>query len=291
MTKALNQIVLAPHRFAGDGGIQLMADVAGDPHGIPVLMLHGGGQTRHSWGNAARVLAEKGYYAVTLDLRGHGESDWSPNSDYSLDRFGNDAAAVARQMPSLPVMVGASLGGMSSMIAIGDAKTPIARGLVLVDVTPKVELAGAQRIADFMRARPEGFASLDEVADAVASYVPTRPRPTDTAGLLKNVRERDGRYFWHWDPAFMRRSSTNLGTELGLKRLEESARHVKVPTLLVRGSQSEVVSEATVDHMMELIPHAEYVDILGAGHMVAGDKNDAFNAAIFDFLARHKWTQ
>jgi len=161
-----------------------------------------------------------------------------------------------------------------------------AAGLVLVDVTPRLEQKGADKIGAFMRSAPDGFANIDEAADAVSAYLPHRPRPKDVSGLKKNLRERDGRLHWHWDPAFMGdvRAPRDLHDR---KRLDDAAAGLKVPTLLIRGGLSEVVSQDSVDEFLALTPHAEFVDVGGADHMVAGDANDAFNAAVIDFITRH----
>jgi pimeloyl-ACP methyl ester carboxylesterase len=254
----------------------------GDPAGVPVLLLHGGGQTRHSWSAANRALATRGFYAVSIDFRGHGDSDWSPERDYRMAMMKEDLLAVIGQLPSLPVLVGASMGGVASLLAVGESERLVARAMILVDITPRVEPEGVARIQAFMTARPDGFGSLDEAADAVAAYNPDRPRPADASGLLKNLRLRDGRYFWHWDPAFMDQS--DVREQAYFDRLEAACHGVTLPTLLVRGGKSEIVSDATVAHMKEMIPHARFADVTGAGHMVAGDRNDAFNAAVLSFL-------
>ena len=279
-------------RIEAADGVTLTADVAGDPAGPPVLLFHGGGQTRHAWGGALESLATDGWRALSFDLRGHGESDWSPNGSYDLDRFAADVAAVAARFVR-PVLVGASLGGLSSLTAIGESSAPLASGLVLVDVTPRLEAKGVGRIRDFMALGVDGFDSLDAVADAVSSYVPHRERPKDLSGLRKNVRQRDdGKWVWHWDPAFFARvgdaeaGEPTAGRFSPHDRLASAARKITVPTLLVRGGASDVVSPEGAAELKQLIPHAEVVDVAGAGHMVAGDRNDRFNAAVVDFLDR-----
>ena len=273
----------------GAGGIRLRADRFGDLADPPVLLLHGGGQTRFAWGSTPQSLADRGWLVYRIDLRGHGESDWPEDGDYSLWAFANDTRAIAASLPSLPVLVGASLGGLSSMVAIGESSDPVARALVLVDVAPTMEPKGTARIGDFMREHMEsGFGSLDEVADAVAAYNPHRPRPTDLSGLKKNVRLRaDGRWVWHWDPRFMTQSPDETRASFtSTDRLKDSARKVTIPTLLVRGRVSDLLSEAGAQELLELVPHSEYVNVAGAGHMVAGDRNDLFNDAIVGFLDR-----
>jgi pimeloyl-ACP methyl ester carboxylesterase len=271
--------------FAGYGGVNLVGDVGGDPRGESLILIHGGGQTRHSWGSAALELAAKGYYVVALDLRGHGDSDWAPDAQYGIDAQVGDLRAVIREMPNPPVLIGASMGGLISLTAVGEAPAPPVRALVLVDVTPQVDPEGRARIIGFMRDRPDGFATVEEAADAIAAYLPHRPRPKDLSGLNRNLRKHaNGRWYWHWDPRLFDTFETDpAGAVL---RYSAAAKNIKVPTLLVRGSKSELVTPQSVAHLRELIPHAEYADVLDAAHMIAGDRNDAFNEVVLEFLAR-----
>jgi len=270
-------------RFEG-AGVVLVADEAGPKGGPPVLLLHGGGQTRQAWGGAVTEGARRGYHMITLDLRGHGDSDWAPEGDYRLRTCAADIARIVQELPHPPTIVGASMGGMVALEYVG-AGGPL-KSLVLVDIAPRVEEKGTSRVAGFMRdSAPRGFADLDEAADTVAAYLPNRKRPRNTSGLMKNLRLReDGRLYWHWDPMI-------LGPDMGAKPDEQSLRaaamSLNVPALLVRGRESDVLSMAGVKDFLEICPHAEFVDIQDADHMVAGDKNDIFNGAVFDFLARH----
>ena len=257
--------------------------VGGEPLGV-VLLLHGGGQTRHSWHRAAERLAGEGWTTLTLDARGHGESQWAPDGDYSSDALVADLTAVIEQIGAPPVLVGASMGGMTSLLAQGE-NSALARALVLVDIVPRIEPDGVKRITDFMSANPDGFASLDEVADAVRAYNPHRNRPPSPDGLRKNVRQgADGRWRWHWDPAFL-----TIGDEPGravrADRARVAAGRLTVPTLLVRGAQTDIVSDEGVAELTELVAHAEYVEVDGTGHMVAGDDNDVFTKRVLEFLA------
>lgn len=270
-------------RFEG-AGVELVADEAGPQDGRPVLLLHGGGQTRAAWGGALREGARRGYRMISYDLRGHGESGWAEDGDYAVDAHAQDLARVVHQLGQAPAVVGASLGGMTGLSYAGEGGR--LQALALVDIAPKMELAGVLRIADFMQSAPDGFADLAEAADAVAGYLPHRPRPKDSRGLMKNLRLRDdGRLYWHWDPRML------VGVDDGLPnmdRLRAAARQLAIPALLVRGKMSDVVSLDGAKDFLELVPHAEFVDIAGADHMVAGDRNDAFNTAVFDFLDRHR---
>jgi pimeloyl-ACP methyl ester carboxylesterase len=251
------------------------------------VLLHGGGQTRYSWHGAMRDLVAEGYHVVNLDARGHGESDWAPDGNYSLEAMSADLLAVIATLRSRPALVGASMGGACSLYAVGNQPAPVASALVLVDVTPRVSSEGAAKISAFMRARPEGYASLEEAADAVAAYNPHRPRPRDVSGLRKNLRLRDdGRWHWHWDPNFLR-NPEGLEPPQFVRKLLEAAQRVHVPTLLVRGLQSDIVTEEGIAEFKRALPGLEVYDVLGAGHMVAGDRNDAFNRGVIKFLRRH----
>jgi pimeloyl-ACP methyl ester carboxylesterase len=278
--------------FAGRDGNRLAADVAGPADGPPVVLLHGGGQTRHSWGTTQAALAARGWRAYSVDLRGHGESEWAADGEYSLDAFAGDVLAVATALGRPPALVGASLGGISSLAAVGEhPDADVGSALVLVDVAPRIEAAGRDRIGQFMAEHmDDGFASLEEVADSIQRYNPHRPRPRDLSGLRKNLRQREGRWFWHWDPQFMKgRRGAADETRTSLvepERLEAAARSLRIPVLLVRGLVSDLLSEEGARALLEMVPRAELVHVAGAGHMVAGDRNDLFNEAVVQFLSR-----
>jgi len=268
--------------FTGAGGVRLAGDAWGAPDAAPVVFLHGGGQTRHAWGGTAAAVARHGAYAVSLDHRGHGDSGWPADGDYDLATFAEDVRAIAGELGRPPVVVGASLGGLAALMAEGELG-PLLRALVLVDVAPRLEQDGVARIINFMATGLDGFASLEDAADAIAAYLPNRKRPRDLGGLAKNLRQRDdGRWHWHWDPRFIRRERGD--PTFAVERMEAAARRIAAPTLVVRGRMSEVLSEDGVRALRTLIPHADYVDVAGAAHMVAGDDNDAFTSAVIDFL-------
>jgi len=258
----------------------------------PVIMLHGGGQTRHSWDAAARRIADLGHPVYSLDQRGHGESGWVPSGNYAFEDFAKDLVAVTRQVGALhrerPVVVGASLGGFAGMLAEGQENPGGLAALVLVDITPRIDMGGVAKILGFMGDRVEdGFADVEEAADAIARYLPNRARPKDLSGLSKNLRlHDDGRYRWHWDPAFLK-AKAHRDPSLGVAAQEAMLRasgNLKLPVLLIRGQNSELVSMEHVREFQELVPHARFTDIRDAGHMVAGDRNDVFAGAVEEFL-------
>ncbi|WP_431240641.1 alpha/beta fold hydrolase [Mycolicibacterium aichiense] len=269
-----------------------MADRIGDPDAPAVVFLHGGGQTRRSWGRAAAAVAARGWQAVTVDLRGHGESDWSADGDYRVVSFAGDVLELMRRLPPHPVLVGASLGGFTGMLLAGEIAPETLRALVLVDIVPDMDPSGASRIHQFMYDRMEsGFASLDEVADMIQEYNPHRRRPDDLDGLRANLRHRDGRWYWHWDPKFIDGSASRPPIEVtDVDRINAAVAAILAagtPMLLVRGQMSDLVTQQRADDFLARFPEIEFVDVAGAGHMVAGDRNDLFADAVVQFLGKY----
>ncbi len=265
------------------GDLMLAVDRFGST-GAPVILLHGGGQTRHAWDETAQALVERGLLAVTYDARGHGHSGWAGADGYRPECFARDLVAVAATLDAPPILVGASLGGYSSIYAVGRLGLT-ARALVLVDIAPRVEAAGVDRVFAFMTGHDDGFARIEDAADAVARYLPHRKRPVSLDGLRKNLRQReDGRYYWHWDPAMVSGVQRDRPSR-ALLESEQIVRSIQIPTLLVRGRLSDIVSDDSVAHFLGLVPHAQVVDVSDAAHMVAGDRNDRFTRAVLDFIA------
>lgn len=260
-----------------------MTDWHGSANAPCVMFAHGFGQNRQSWRGSAATLAAAGYRSVTLDARGHGESDWNPGAlDYRLDQFVADLQAVASSCASPPIMVGASLGGLLALIAQREQPDAFA-ALILVDITPRWEADGVKRILGFMGAHPDGFADYDHAAEQIAAYLPhrrERKTPEQLESLL--VRRPDGRLRWHWDPRML--SEVVHDGERYQASLADAARSVRVPTLLISGGRSDLVSAQTVSEFLDMVPQAQHVQIAQATHMVAGDQNDQFTGAILDFL-------
>lgn len=271
-------------RFHGSGPLTLVADEWNreGPGRQTVLMLHGGGQNRFSWKNTGQVLADHGLHVIALDARGHGDSDRSPSADYTVDTLAGDVLSVLDQIGRPVALVGASMGGLTGIAAARRAGPGVVTKLVLVDVVPRFESEGSQRIRDFMTRHVHGFDTLEEAADAIAAYLPHRRRPSDLEGLKKNLRRRAGRWHWHWDPAFV----TSAGEDpfVKVEELERAAMELAIPILLIRGKLSDVVSPEGVEQFRALVPQARFVELSEAGHTAAGDDNDAFTDAVLEFL-------
>lgn len=274
-------------QFQTSSDITIVADIWGQESDKTVILAHGGGQTRHAWGGTATTLAQAGWQAISIDMRGHGESSWATNGDYAMESFAQDLIYIAEHFKN-PTIVGASLGGLAAITAQALSKNKAFSALVLVDVVPNLSQHGANNILAFMSSNLEqGFASLEEAADAIAAYLPHRKRPKNLDGLKKNLRlGEDGRYRWHWDPNFIldKNKDRPRGKPEYREKLVNSAKQINIPTLLVRGKMSELVTEAAAKEFLQIVPHAQYVDVQDAAHMVAGDKNDIFTQAVTEFL-------
>lgn len=275
------------HWFTGGDGQRLAADLYGPEQGTPVLLIGGMGQTRHSWRRAALRLADGGYRAITMDFRGHGESDRAADGDYSYPRQIADITAVARQVGRPMVLAGNSLGGKISLAAAGGGGPEVAAALVLVDAVPRSNPGGIADVAKSTEVSPAGFNSLDEAAEQLARSKGQPFTPGDGEKLRRNMRQHeDGRWGWHWDAGY-RDPAQKIGLGAGSDFLDSLAPNVKVPTLLAWCELSDVVTGDGVAALKALIPQLEVEVIPGARHMIVGDQNDVFADALIGFLARH----
>tara|TARA_Y100000590_G_scaffold465767_1_gene639003 strand:- start:5640 stop:6470 length:831 start_codon:yes stop_codon:yes gene_type:complete len=271
--------------FNGQGNLKIAADVWGEENSQLVVLLHGGGQTRHAWGNTGKKLAEAGFHCLALDLRGHGDSDWHSEGDYSIGAYKEDLVSIIKSIGKPAMLVGASLGGMASLALAGDnINSNLCKALIMVDIGIYPDPEGSDRIVSFMLSGESGFSSLEEAAKSISNYLPHRKKPKELKGLEKNLRlKEDGKYYWHWDPRFIRRRPGSKETgyfDLQLK----AAKSVTVPTLLIRGALSDVVTMEDVNYFLSVITHAKFIEIEKAAHMIAGDRNDVFADEAIKFL-------
>ena len=270
-------------RLQTPDGLELSVETRGGVRSQVLLFAHGFGQTRGAWSGSAAALAAEGCRCVSFDSRGHGESDRVPGGEYHIEQFASDLAMVAGAQAVPPVLVGASMGGLLGLVVAGELKPAPFRALVLVDITPRWEAAGVERILAFMQAHPDGFAGYAEAAEAIAVYLPQRRERKTEDQLRPLLREgADGRLRWHWDPALL--AGVVSDSERYQPRLMAAAAKVDVPVLLLSGGRSDVVSRATVEEFLQLVPHARHVELPAATHMLAGDANDAFTREIATFV-------
>ena len=272
----------ALRRFQGDG-LELAGEAYGDPAAPPVLFFHGGGQSRNAWRGSARKLAQAGYYGVTFDLRGHGDSDWAADGDYLLDAYGRDVERLLAQFERPVTLVGASRGGQAMLVG-GSRHPDRVRLIMLADVAPQIRDDGIDGIRTFFAESAAGFATLDEAADTLARNL-GQPRVADTSGLARAMRQdRAGRWHWRWDPATGHPEFLHPPSE-GEALLAAAAR-VKSPIVLVRAELSHLLTDAGVAEFRRLAPQLEVVIARGVGHMFTADRNDAFAEELLAWLAK-----
>jgi pimeloyl-ACP methyl ester carboxylesterase len=272
-------------RLPAADDIALAYEWHGPEDGAPLVFAHGFGQTRHAWRACAAHLGARGWRALAADARGHGDSGWLAKGDYRFEQSIDDATRLAGLAGERPVWIGASMGGLLGIMAEAARPGGLFAALVLVDITPRWETRGVERIMAFMRAHPLGFASVQEAQAAVGDYLPHRAQTRDPARLEKLlVRMDNGRLRWHWDPRLL--DTVAAEAERWGPPLHEAARALRLPVLLVSGARSDVVSRHTIDEFMQLVPHAEHQQLADATHMVAGDANDRFTDTIAAFLQR-----
>ena len=277
-----------PRSLSGAGNICLAATAFPTPSLLqtdsPVLFAHGFGQTRGAWLRTGMALAAEGYAGLSYDARGHGESDRNAaDESYVGEQFTDDLIILAGEQAQPPILVGASMGGLFAMLA--ESRWPgLFRAMVLVDITPRWEQAGLQRILAFMTAFPDGFDSLDHAGDVIAAYQPQRRKRKSAEELRELLREGpDQRWRWHWDARLIDdlvRDSARHQDDIA-----NAARTLGCPVLLISGGRSDLVSADTVEEFQSLVPHARHVHLPQATHMLAGDDNDTFTRTMLQYLA------
>lgn len=270
-----------PLCLAGADHVRIAADAFGPADALPVLFLHGGGQSRSAWRGAARAIAGVGLRGIALDLRGHGDSDWAHDGDYALDRHVADVAAIVTALGRPVILVGASLGGHVSLLAAARMPRSL-HALALADVTPWLDEDDADGLRVAMRRSAAGFETLEEAA-SMADALRGTSAGGDPARLGAHMRTGDdGRFYWRWDPRVIRDEFVRHCGEGGL--IARAAADLRVPTLLMHAEHSNVVTDGQVARFREVVPTLAYARIEGVGHMVTGDTNDAYLAPLLRFL-------
>ena len=261
----------------------------GPLRGRDVLCLHGGGQTAYMFEELGEALAPR-YHVLAPDLPNHGDSDWIED----VSRF-----ALAETLPPLyahfgierAVVVGASLGGMTT-ITLAARRPELVAGIVLIDIGHRLEEEGVRKIVEFMGAH-ESFGSLDEAAVEIARYLPHR-KEVRAESLSRNLRLReDGR--WEWKHALARRmrdvdlDSDEWDWRTQFEGMADDARVIQCPVLVMRGSESDVLSDEGAEEVAALIPDARLRRVERAGHLAAGDNPESTVALISGFLREIDW--
>ena len=253
----------------------------GTPGQPVILMLHGGGQQAHSWDFISLPLAEQ-YHILALDQRGHGDSDWAADGDYSIEAHQADldgfiAALGLRDFH----LIGHSMGGRNSYVWASRHPATL-RSLVIVDTGPVAQSRGRDRIQNF-RELPDELDSFEEFAARVQEYT-GRSREQTLGALQYSIRQRpDGKWSWKYDKLL--RTPGRQSPAWSESQLWDAVSKIDCPTLITRGGDSDIFAAETMQRMQQVIPNCAAVTIPAAGHLVAGDNPAAFLAAVQNFYA------
>lgn len=270
--------------WTGASGHRLAWEAFDGTAPLSVVFVHGGGQRGRTWRRAARLLQEAGYPVLIYDQRGHGDSDWMPDGDYRLDSFQADLDCVLAHWQRPAVLVGASLGGLVSLLSASERPATV-RGLVMIDTAPQLNPAEIDRLVSFLAiGAGEGFDSPAEAAQHVRKYFPAKPVTPEAieASLLQSAA---GRWFWRWDVRVVvgEFNSVALPHE---ERLHARASQVAVPFLLIRSGNSPLVSDEAVQRLQSLAPQLEVEWLHGADHVVGAEEAAEVVQLVCPFIER-----
>lgn len=261
----------------------LAGEAFGDPLDPPIFFFHGGGQTRSVWRGSARKVGAAGYYGITFDLRGHGDSGWAADGDYLLDAFGRDIERLIEQCNRPATLVGASRGGQAALVA-GARHPERVRLIMLADVAPLMRDEGIDGIRSFFAESEAGYSSLDQAADSLSRHL-DRTRIVDRNNLARSMQQdAAGRWRWRWDPATGRREFLHPPSEN--EAVLAAAARVVSPVVLVRAERSHLLTDEGVAKFKQLAPQLQVVTAFGVGHMFTADRNDIFAAELLETLAQ-----
>ena len=268
-----HQLIVGKHRFH-------YLDWGGSGH--PMLFLHGGGLNAHTWDVVALMLRDR-YRCIALDQRGHGDSEWSPVVDYGVASQSGDVEGLIDALGlTNPVVVGQSMGGLNAL-AYATRHHARMKGLVVVDVGPEINAAGAQRIRDFA-STPE-LDSLDAFLALAVKFNPLRDPAVLRRSLFYNLRETPaGKWSLKHD---QRRSSAEAAERAAAQRTRLAAEipGIGCPVLIVRGAVSDVLTDDAAERFARSLPHGRWVRVERAGHNVQGDNPGGLLDAMRPFLA------
>jgi esterase len=278
----VSDISLPEDRHIKVGNLRLHYLDWGNEDAPPLVFLHGGALTAHTWDVVCLALRDR-YHCLALDQRGHGDSDWA--DDYGPDRHCEDITGFVEQLGvGRTVMVGQSMGGLNSIVFAGHGSDRLA-GLVIVDVGPELNLSGTARIGDFIRDTPEAE-SIDSFIEKAMAFNPRRDPLLLRRSLLHNLRQLpNGKWTWKWDPNRMRAGASKLEDHIaGMRRLWTHVEKIDCPALVMRGGKSDVFSDANAEKLASTLPRGRWVRIEDAGHTVQGDNPKEMVRELRQFL-------
>lgn len=275
--------VLPQDKFVKANGMRFHYLSWGEPHNPPMLLLHGFAQTCHSWDFISLSLCDR-FHVMALDQRGHGDSDWAPDGDYTPEAYQRDLHAIVQALDLKDfILMGLSMGGRNAFTYAAVHPERV-KALVIVDAAPENMRAGTENIRRFVQETDE----LDSIEDFVARvhrFNPRRPVEQLRGSLRHNLKQLpNGKWTWKYDKA-LRSPDRKFGPNPELtQRLWGYIESLKCPTLVVRGAASDVVALETADNMHKRIPQGRLATVERAGHLVMGDNPAGFVQAVSSFL-------
>ena len=271
-------------RFVDANGLRFHYLDWGEADAPPIVLLHGFAQTCHSWDFVALSLCDR-FRVVALDQRGHGDSDWAPDGDYTPEAYQSDLHAIVQELGLREiVLIGLSMGGRNAFTYASSHPEHI-RALVIVDAAPESRTAGTENIRRFVQQEDE-LDSVDDFVRRVQAYNPRRSVQQIRGSILNNLKQLpSGRWTWKYDK-LLRSPERRLGSDPATAlRLWGYVEGLRCPTLVVRGGETDVVASDTARSMQRRIPDARLATVEGAGHLVMGDNPAGFERAITSFLS------
>ncbi len=256
----------------------------GDPSNPPLMLLHGFAQTCHSWDFVALSLCDR-YRVIVLDQRGHGDSDWAPDGDYTPETQQKDIAAIVGELGLGQFkLMGLSMGGRNSFTYTANNPEQV-EALVIVDAGPENQRAGTTNIRSFVTQEDE-LDSVEDFVNRVLKFNPRRSAEQVRGSLLHNLKQLpSGKWTWKYDK-ILRSPDRRMGGDPEMtKRLWGYIESLQCPTMVVRGENSDVIALGTANEMHERIPNGRLVTVEKAGHLVMGDNPSGFLAAVNRFFA------
>jgi pimeloyl-ACP methyl ester carboxylesterase len=270
-------------KSASVGSLTLRYQEWGEPTAPAVLMLHGFGVSGHMFDEFADRAAGK-FRLIALDQRGHGDSDWADDGDYSREAFVNDIEGF-REAIGLEsfILVGHSMGGLNAVTYAARHPSQV-RALVLVDVGPESAREGVENIVRFTRG-PD-MLEFDEFVEMAHRFNPRRSLDNIRDRMRHRLKQTDsGKWTWKFDSRFRDKDSDlRIGSDISNDDTWKLFRSVATPTLLVRGAESDVLTQEIAERVVREMPNARLVLVPGAGHSVPGDNPDDFTRAVREFI-------
>jgi esterase len=280
---SFDEVVLPSEKTVGIGGLRFRYLDWGNEGLQPILFLHGGALTAHTWDLCCLALREE-FHCLALDQRGHGDTDWAPDADYSITAQREDVRGFVDKLGLHRfVLAGMSMGAINALAFAIHYPEKLSH-LVIIDAGPEIRRPGSSRIRDFVNggANPE---TLDAIIERALAFNPRRDPKILRRSLMHNLRQQaDGNWVWKYDRKRFQQMDRDVHTA-ERRALAKGLAKVTVPTLVVRGAESDVFHEEDAERLVQRLPDGRYVTIPRAGHTVQGDNPKDLAEALREFLS------